>query len=87
MHPSKYNRIEIATFPILLKIQRKVIQVDSLTQVFLLVGGSIAAVLLIIAIGFLIIKTRAKKKSKSSLPNGADVSEYTENFIRQYDNQ
>lgn len=60
---------------------------DSLTQVFILVGGSIVAVLFIIAIGFLFIKLRAKKKSKASLPNGADVSEYTENFIRQYDNQ
>jgi hypothetical protein len=67
--------------------EKGLLTVDSLMQVFMLVGGSIAAVLLIIAIGFVIIKIKAKKKATTSLPNGADVSEYTEDFIRQYDNQ
>lgn len=59
---------------------------EEFTGLFILMGGSIVAIALIVGIGYLIIRHRRKKKMTTSLPNGADMSDFTEDFIRQYDN-
>lgn len=59
---------------------------EEFTGLFILMGGSIAAIALIVGIGYLIIRYRRNKRRTTSLPHGADMSEFTEEFIRQYDN-
>lgn len=60
---------------------------EDFTNLYLLIGGVVAAFLLLGGIVLGIGIYRKKKKSRSSLAHGSDTTEFTENFIRQYDNQ
>lgn len=60
---------------------------EDFTNLFLLIGGIVAAFLLLGGTVLWLGTYLKKRKTRRSLADGSDNTEFTENFIRQYDNQ